>query len=108
LSHARGAGRFEGDELICCLHAERSVVTFLPESEPERASAARALASGIAERLARSRRRALLIETLDGEPASSSPLAAHFREAGFSASAQGLLLRAAPVTAALSTPRRAE
>jgi ATP-dependent helicase Lhr and Lhr-like helicase len=87
---------------------ERSVVTFLPDSGSERATLARALARGIAERVAKGQRRAVLIETLDGGPAARSPLARWFQEAGFAATARGLLLRASAVTEAESTPRGSE
>jgi ATP-dependent Lhr-like helicase len=106
-----------GGELLGWLgRSEKSVVTFLPEAEPERSRAALALAGALADRVARQQRRAVLIATLDREPAQSSPLAPMFREAGFSVSAQGLLLRAfgelaprrgsAGLGAARSTPRR--
>jgi ATP-dependent Lhr-like helicase len=102
--NAAGVGRSAGSLVVLrgghllgfVARAERSIMTFLPESEPERADTARALARAIAERIARAQRRALLIEMIDGQPANTSALVPYFREAGFSASARGLLLRALP------------
>lgn len=73
----------------------RSLVLPLPEGEPERSALARevaallvAQASGIA-----GPKEGLLIEELDGRPASGHPLAPLFVEAGFTATPLGLQLR---------------
>ena len=78
----------------------RRLLTFLPAAEPARADRARLLARGLAARVDRGPARALLVSTVDGEPASRSPLARAFVDAGFTASASGLHRRARPTAAA--------
>ncbi|WP_437971931.1 DEAD/DEAH box helicase [Sorangium sp. So ce260] len=73
---------------------ERSLTTFLPEAEPERGEAIQAIASALAALVAEGRRRAVLVATIDGEPAHSSPLARALAEAGFTSGAHGYLKRA--------------
>ncbi|WP_437683323.1 DEAD/DEAH box helicase [Sorangium sp. So ce131] len=79
---------------------ERSLTTFLPEAEPERGDAIRAIASALAALVTEGRRRAVLVATIDGEPAHSSPLARALADAGFTSGAHGYLKRA-------PTPERA-
>ncbi|WP_434048342.1 MULTISPECIES: DEAD/DEAH box helicase [Sorangium] len=73
---------------------ERSLTTFLPEAEPERGDAIRAIASALAALVSEGRRRAVLVATIDGEPAHSSPLARALADVGFTSGAHGYLKRA--------------
>jgi hypothetical protein len=77
---------------------ENPLMTFLPGSEPERSSRARALARALGGLVDRGHRPALLISTVDGEDAARSALAPVFAEAGFTPSAQGLHRRRAEST----------
>jgi ATP-dependent Lhr-like helicase len=72
----------------------RQLQAFLPEDEPGRSTAARALATRLAE-LARSEenRVPLLIGEINGIPASEHPLGPYLAEAGFSPSAMGFHIR---------------
>ncbi|WP_437493514.1 DEAD/DEAH box helicase [Sorangium sp. So ce1014] len=73
---------------------ERSLTTFLPEAEPERGEAIRAIASALAALVAEGRRRAVLVATIDGEPAHGSPVARALAEVGFTSGVHGYLKRA--------------
>ena len=72
----------------------RQVVAYLPEDEPQRSSIARPLAVRLAA-IARGEenREGLLVEEINGIPAADHPLAPFLMEAGFYASAMGLLAR---------------
>ena len=70
---------------------EHPLITFLPEDEPGRSDAVRALAQGLAELVDGKTRRALLVSSIDGIAAARSPLAPTFAGAGFVATARGLL-----------------
>ncbi len=72
---------------------EHPLLTFLPAEEPARSDAARRLARALAERVERGQHRALLIATVDGVDAATSPLAPAFAAAGFTATLRGLLKR---------------
>ncbi len=76
--------------------AERNLLTFLPEAEPERSEGARAIASALASLVADGRRRALLVAKVDGEDPVRSPLASFLSEAGFLPGSRGYLIRAEP------------
>jgi ATP-dependent Lhr-like helicase len=76
--------------------AERNLLTFLPESDPERTESARAIASALVSLVADGRRRALLIAKVDGADPAASPLASFLAEAGFLPGSRGYLIRAAP------------
>ncbi|HEU5250130.1 MAG TPA: hypothetical protein VFW15_09090, partial [Thermoanaerobaculia bacterium] len=76
--------------------AERNLLTFLPESEPERGEATAAIAGALAGIVESGRRRALLVAKVDGEDPSRSPLATDLREAGFLAGSRGFLKRMPP------------
>jgi len=70
---------------------DRQLVTFLPDSEPDRSKRARAIAEVLIDR-ARSgldAPRGMLIEEIDGLPPSAHPLAAYLTEAGFVGGALG-------------------
>ncbi|WP_437300978.1 Lhr family helicase [Sorangium sp. So ce426] len=73
---------------------ERSLTTFLPEAEPERGDAIRAIASALGALVDEGRRRAVLVATIDGEPAHGSPLARALSDVGFTSGAHGYLKRA--------------
>jgi ATP-dependent Lhr-like helicase len=71
---------------------DRQLLTWLPEAEPERSRAARAIARALIER-ARSGGESplgMLIETIDGSPAPTHTLAPSLGEAGFIAGAMGM------------------
>jgi len=69
----------------------RPLITFLPEDEPDRSDAGRALAQGLAELVDGKTRRALLVSSIDGVDAAHSPLVPIFVAAGFVATTRGLL-----------------
>lgn len=73
--------------------SEKNLLTFLPEDEPERAQVARVTARALASLLGEGRRRALLIERIDGLPPADSVLAHHLKDAGFVSATVGLLKR---------------
>jgi ATP-dependent Lhr-like helicase len=68
-----------------------ALLTFLPPDEPEPFS--RALAAALADLVDRIRGRALLLETIDGQPAQDHRLVRVFVDGGFLSSARGLLRR---------------
>jgi len=76
--------------------AERNLLTFLPESEPERTESARAIARALASLVTGERRRALLVSKIDGDDPARSDLAVHLREAGFLSRSRGYLKRTPP------------
>ena len=71
----------------------RQIVTFLPADDPERSRAGRQLARLLAREVQEGRRRAILIETIDGAPATGHSLAAHLTASGFVVTATGMHLR---------------
>ncbi|MBV9947367.1 MAG: winged helix DNA-binding domain-containing protein, partial [Myxococcales bacterium] len=78
---------------------DHPVLTFLPEQEPARSNAARALAGALASLVDEGGRAALLISTIDGVDATASPLAGAFAAAGFTRAARGLMKRRQPAGA---------
>jgi ATP-dependent Lhr-like helicase len=71
---------------------DRQLVTFLPDAEPDRSKAARAIARALIER-ARSgidAPRGMLIEEIDGGPPATHPLGPYLAQAGFIAGALGV------------------
>jgi ATP-dependent Lhr-like helicase len=70
---------------------ERQLLTWLPESEPQRSKAARAVARALIARarLGGESPHGMLIEEIDGSDPVGHPLAAYLREAGFIAGALG-------------------
>jgi ATP-dependent helicase Lhr and Lhr-like helicase len=72
---------------------EKNLLTFLPEAEPARGQAAKALAGALAALVAEGRRRTLLIGRIDGEEAERSPFGAKLVEAGFAGTSKGYFKR---------------
>ncbi|HWT85074.1 MAG TPA: DEAD/DEAH box helicase, partial [Myxococcales bacterium] len=73
---------------------EHNLQTFLPDEEPARSRAGRALAHALAAQVDEGRRKAFLIARVDGEDVNASPLAPALREAGFTPGMKGYLKRA--------------
>jgi len=74
----------------------RQAWIWLPESEPDRGRVARAVAAALSTVAARGlidRRGGMLLEEVNGLPATESPLALHLSEAGFTPSSLGFHLR---------------
>jgi ATP-dependent Lhr-like helicase len=71
----------------------RSLVTHLPEGEPERGQAAEALAEALAGLLGLPGVRFVQIEQIDGRAATQSPMVPALAEVGFNIGHDGLLLR---------------
>jgi hypothetical protein len=86
----------DGELLGWMGRGEHPLLTFLPDEEPSRTEAARALAAALAARVGSAGLRALLIATIDGARSDQSPLLPSFLEAGFSSTARGLLRRGRP------------
>jgi ATP-dependent Lhr-like helicase len=85
--------------------ADRNLLTFLPESEPQRGEAAAAVAGALAGLVDGGKRRALLVAKVDGEDPSRSALAPHLRKAGFLAGSRGFLKRTLPREPESEAPR---
>ncbi len=98
----------DGELLGWLGRGEHPLLAFVPEHEPARTRDALALASALGGLVERGLRRALLISTVDGEPAAASPLAPVFVRAGFAPTLHGLFKRApAPQPAGdVASPRR--
>lgn len=98
LRPARAAGAsvvlYDGALVGYLARGDARLFTYLPESDPERDLAARALGRALFDLFGRGRR-ALLIAEIDGAPAEHSALAPYFIDAGFSLSSGGLHARAA-------------
>jgi ATP-dependent Lhr-like helicase len=75
---------------------ERNVVTYLPNDEPERSQAARAVAQALAALVDEGGRSALLVGQVDGDDPRESVLSPQLEEAGFTAGARGFLKRGGP------------
>ena len=76
----------------------RQAWVWLPEAEPDRGRVARAVASAlgaVATRGLVDRRGGMLLEEVNGVPATESPLALYLSEAGFTPSSLGFHLRRA-------------
>jgi ATP-dependent Lhr-like helicase len=83
------------------------LLTFLPAEEPARGSGARALAGALAGLVEEGRRRALLLSTIDGAPASASDLSSIFVAAGFVRTGNGRLIKRSPRSQAWEDDRSA-
>jgi ATP-dependent Lhr-like helicase len=86
----------DGHLLAWLGRADRNLLTFLPDAEPERSEAAAAIAGALGGLVDGGRRRALLVAKVDGEDPSRSALAPFLREAGFLAGSRGYLKRTPP------------
>jgi ATP-dependent Lhr-like helicase len=83
-----------GGELIAWAgRTERNLLTFLPEREPERSLVGRAVAEALAGLVREGRRRAVLVDRVDGVEAQDSALAPHLLAAGFVRGSRGWLKR---------------
>jgi ATP-dependent Lhr-like helicase len=71
---------------------DRQLLSFLPDAEPDRSRAGRAIAGVLIERARAGgdAPRGMLIEEIDGAPPSRHPLVAFLTDAGFVAGAMGL------------------
>ena len=69
-------------------------MTFLPDVDPERSVARRALATAVSDSVGRGGRKALLIDEIDGEPAERSAFCSALVEVGFTATSKGCFKRA--------------
>ncbi|AKF07382.1 DEAD/DEAH box helicase [Sandaracinus amylolyticus] len=85
----------EGRPIAWMGRTERSLITFLPEAEPERGHAIRAIARALAELVESGRRKAILIASVDGEPTHGSPIVGALRDEGFTHGLHGYLKRSA-------------
>jgi ATP-dependent Lhr-like helicase len=85
----------DGELLGWLGRGERALLSFLPEDEAEREPAARALAEALAGLVGKGTRRAMLVETIDGQDAGRCPLTPWFVRAGFANTMQGLHMRGA-------------
>jgi ATP-dependent Lhr-like helicase len=99
---ARGATRTVGASVVLVdgalaaylARGDRQLLTWIPEAEPQRSKVARAVARALLARAASGgdTPRGMLIEEIDGVPASLHPLAPTFVEIGFIAGALGVSL----------------
>jgi ATP-dependent Lhr-like helicase len=72
---------------------EKSLLTFLPEEEPERRRASDDVASALVTLVDGAARRALVIASIDGEPASQAAFGPALERAGFTRVGEGYVLR---------------
>ena len=85
----------DGHATAWIARGDRQVLIAVPEDEPERTRRLRALARELVRlaHLPSAQRRGWLLAEVNGEPATASPYARDFIEAGFSATGGGLQLR---------------
>ncbi|MGZ8198638.1 MAG: Lhr family helicase, partial [Burkholderiales bacterium] len=97
LSRSVGAEVVLVNGLMACYvsRGEKQFYVFLPEDEPVRSTVAREIARTLASLVLDGRRRALLVNEINEEPAARSPLAPFLAEAGFVATAMGMQIRQA-------------
>ena len=84
---------FEGELLGFVHRGEHSLLSFLPQSEPVRERAARALAQALAAG-SEERRQVRIIGKIDGVEPREHPLTPYFEEAGFRRTGKGLMFGA--------------
>jgi ATP-dependent Lhr-like helicase len=99
LSRAAGAQVVLHDGVLLAFagKTERNLLTFLPEDPGPRAVAAARIAEALAALVDSGRRRALLIDEVDGGAPEHSVLGPFLRKVGFSPGSRGFLLRTARV-----------
>ena len=83
----------EGRLLAWIGRTSKSVLTFLPEEEPDRSRLATLLAGALAAQVDEGSRRALLIAQIDGADPAQSPVARYLGASGFRPSTKGYLKR---------------
>ena len=76
--------------------SERNLLTFLPETEPERTHAAEAIAHSLADLVASGQRRAFFVTSIDSDSPAKSDLTRYLQDAGFVQTSRGLLKRRIP------------
>jgi ATP-dependent Lhr-like helicase len=86
---------WEGSLIAYLGRREKTLLSFLPAEEPERTRAARHIASALSGLVDGALRRAIVLATIDGQPARQSALGETLREAGFVAVGEGFVLRGA-------------
>jgi ATP-dependent Lhr-like helicase len=86
---------WEGSLIAYLGRREKTLLTFLPAEEPDRTRAARHIASALVGLVDGALRRAIILATIDGQPARQSGLGETLREAGFVAVGDGFVLRGA-------------
>ncbi|MGE0448155.1 MAG: DEAD/DEAH box helicase [Vicinamibacterales bacterium] len=93
----------DGQLVAYLARGDRQLLTWLPDVEPARTHALRAIARTLADRAhsGGDEPRGLLLEEIDGTPATSHPLAPFLVDAGLAAGASGIhMARSAPATVA--------
>ncbi len=85
---------YDGTLVGWLARGEQTLITFLPEDEPQRGAAARALAAALGALVDSGKRRALLLTRVDGVDPTHCGLAPFLLEAGFSPGTRGWLKRA--------------
>ena len=85
----------DGRLLAWFARKERSVLTFFRQPEHERDEDARTAATTLVRALERGQRRVFLVARIDGDEAEHTALGRALRDAGFQATAHGLMKRAA-------------
>ncbi len=85
----------DGHAVAWIARGDRQLLVRLPDDEPARSRAGRALASELVRlaRLAPEGRRGWLVAEINGAPAGQSPAAAYLLDAGFTTTSGGLQLR---------------
>jgi ATP-dependent Lhr-like helicase len=84
---------FDGRLVAWIGRTERTLLTFLPEDEPDRSDAATAVAGALVGLLEDGRHRAVLISKVDGSDPGDSVLAPYLTAAGFAPGSRGYLKR---------------
>jgi ATP-dependent helicase Lhr and Lhr-like helicase len=82
-----------GALLAYLARGEKSLLTFLPEREPERGRAAAVIAETLLDLVDGVARRALVLASIDGDKARSSPLGGALEAVGFTPVGEGYVLR---------------
>jgi ATP-dependent helicase Lhr and Lhr-like helicase len=85
---------------------DRTLITWLPDSEPERSKVARAVARALADRAATGDPpRGMLLDEIDGAPPSTHPLARYLAAEGFSLGSHQSLVLSRPSASGLPAPQ---